>query len=344
MNEKKLQIWIQNRKEKKELYSVNGLFDLIKNGDRGALSRGITLLESTKLKDKKEANKLINLALPYSGNSLRIGITGVPGVGKSSFIESFGNQLVENGKKVAVLAIDPSSEKSLGSILGDKTRMTTLSSNENAFIRPTATNSTLGGVAKNTREAIILCELAGFDFIIIETVGVGQSETTVHSMVDFFLLLMLAGSGDELQGIKRGIMEMADLIVITKADGENVKAAKIAQQTFNNALHLFPKNDNNWIPKTLISSIYNPQNINEIIENLKLFSEKMNQNKFIEQNRKKQELFWFKETLNHFILNDFFSSKEIQEKINILKEKINSGKISSFKAAENLFRFYKKMK
>ena len=204
----------------------NNLIDEIRKGNTYALSETITLLESTKADDQEKAQHIINACIPYSGNAFRIGITGVPGVGKSTFIEEFGSHITELGKKVAVLAIDPSSEKTGGSIMGDKTRMQALSTNENAYIRPSATAGSLGGVARKTRESIILCEACGFDYILVETVGVGQSEIAVHSMTDFFLLLMLAGAGDELQGIKRGIMEMADTILITKADGDNVKTCK----------------------------------------------------------------------------------------------------------------------
>jgi len=225
------------------------LLNKIIKGDVSGLSEGITLLESSRQEDNEKAQELLKLALPHSGRSIRIGITGVPGVGKSTFIESFGIELIKREKRVAVLAIDPSSEKSGGSILGDKTRMVELSTNKNAFIRPSATAGSLGGVARKTRESILLCEAAGYDVILVETVGVGQSEIAVHSMTDFFLLLMLAGAGDELQGIKRGIMEMADSILITKTDGKNIKMANLARTEYKNALHLFPPNDNGWIPQ-----------------------------------------------------------------------------------------------
>lgn len=228
----KLNEWRKKRQARRERMSPKVLFSGIKSGDIVALSEGITLIESQKPVHRNLANELIQLCLPLSGNSIRVGITGVPGVGKSTFIESFGKELVSAGKKVAVLAVDPSSGVSGGSILGDKTRMNDLSTMENVFIRPSAAGETLGGVARKTRETIILCEAAGFDYILVETVGVGQSETVVKSMVDFFLLLMLAGAGDELQGIKKGIMEMADALVITKADGDNVKKAKMAAREY----------------------------------------------------------------------------------------------------------------
>jgi LAO/AO transport system kinase len=251
MDQQHLDHWFQKRRERKENRSVDRMFERLKSGDREALSSSITLLESTLQEDHQFASDLIQKCLPFTGKSMRIGITGVPGVGKSTFIESFGKQLVKSGKKVAILAIDPSSSSSGGSILGDKTRMQDLSVMKEVFIRPSAAGSTLGGVARKTRESIFLCETAGYDVILIETVGVGQSETMVHSMVDFFLLLMLAGAGDELQGIKRGIMEMADALVITKADGGNEKKAEMARREYANAMHLFPPKASEWTPTAL---------------------------------------------------------------------------------------------
>ena len=216
------------------------LAEQILKGNRTALGQGITLLESTLPEHEKEAQELLATCLPYSGKSIRVGVTGVPGVGKSTFIEVFGKLLTSQGKKVAVLAIDPTSEQTQGSILGDKSRMHELAANKNAFIRPSPSSGTLGGVANKTRESIILCEAAGYDVILIETVGVGQSETTVSNLADFFLLLMLAGAGDELQGIKRGIMELADGLIINKADGDNITNAKNAALAYKRSLHLFP--------------------------------------------------------------------------------------------------------
>ena len=244
MDNKHIDSWLESRKNRKKSVLPEILFEGIRTGEITALSAAITLLESTKPEDKKASNLLIQMCLPFAGNSIRVGITGVPGVGKSTFIEAFGMNLIQQGKKLAVLAIDPSSGKSGGSILGDKTRMNELSMAKNAFIRPSPAGNSLGGVARKTRESILLCEAAGFDYILVETVGVGQSETAVHSMVDFFLLLMLAGAGDELQGIKRGIMEMADALVITKADGDNVKRSNLARQEYQNAMHLFPPKKN----------------------------------------------------------------------------------------------------
>jgi len=239
------------KNQRKEL-TVGQYFEGILQGNRTILSRAVTLIESNKPDHQRMAQEIIGRCLPYSGKSVRIGITGVPGAGKSTFIESFGTYLTALGKRLAVLAIDPSSEKTKGSILGDKTRMEELSTDPNAYIRPSPSSGSLGGVARKTRETILLCEAAGFDTILIETVGVGQSETTVHSMVDFFLLLQIAGAGDELQGIKRGIMEMADTIVINKADGDNVLRAKTAATLYRNALHLFPPTLSGWVPKVKI--------------------------------------------------------------------------------------------
>ncbi len=236
----------------------------IREGNITYLSKAISLIESTHTKHQKLAQQIVKLCLAFSGNSIRIGITGVPGVGKSTFIETFGTHLTQQKKKVAVLAVDPSSSVNKGSILGDKTRMEDLVRNPNVYIRPSASGKTLGGVAKKTRETILLCEAAGFDCILIETVGVGQSETAVHSMVDFFLLLKIAGAGDELQGIKRGIIEMADSIVINKADGENVSRAQIAKNAFENALHLYPLSSSGWQPKVLTCSALNDVGVLEV--------------------------------------------------------------------------------
>jgi LAO/AO transport system kinase len=241
-------------KKSRQLLPVTDYVNGILKGDITLLSKAVTLVESASTKHQQLAQEIITLCLPHSGKSIRVGITGVPGVGKSTFIEALGSYITKRGGKLAVLAIDPSSERTRGSILGDKTRMEELSVDKNAYIRPSPSAGSLGGVARKTRETIILCEAAGFDHIFIETVGVGQSETAVHSMTDFFLLLMLAGAGDELQGIKRGIMEMADIIAINKADGNNIEKAQMAKVQYNNAIHLFPKKDSEWDPKVLTCS------------------------------------------------------------------------------------------
>ena len=329
---------ISRKKAHQSQQSEAFLIDEILNGNTYALSETITLLESTKLEDQQKAQQIINACLPHSGNSFRIGITGVPGVGKSTFIESFGNHIITQNKKVAVLAIDPSSEKTGGSIMGDKTRMNTLAVNPNAYIRPSATAGSLGGVARKTRESIILCEACGFDYILVETVGVGQSEIAVHSMTDFFLLLMLAGAGDELQGIKRGIMEMADTILITKADGENIKKANLARLDYKNALHLFPKNDNNWIPKVeTISSLEN-HGIEKVWQILDDFNKHTKANGHFENKRNQQQKYWMHESLKDLVLKQTYANPKFKDLAEQLEQKILNGEISSFNAAEILYK------
>jgi LAO/AO transport system kinase len=341
MNDKKLSDWLQSRKNRKKAGDPKILLDSILQGKNEALSIAITLLESSNPTDKIKAKELIKMCLPYSFKSIRIGITGVPGVGKSSFIEEFGLYLISLGKKVAVLAIDPSSEKSKGSILGDKTRMNELSIHENAFVRPSPAGDSLGGVARKTRESIYLCEAAGYDVILIETVGVGQSETVVHSMVDFFLLLMLSGAGDELQGIKRGIMEMADALVITKADGDNVQKANAARQEYQNAMHLFPPNSNNWIPKALTCSSLEKRSIDKIENTVQEFVKLTKENMSFYKKRQQQDRFWMLESLKEFILADFFENVKMKESIKTLEQEVIQGNISSFDAAEKLYKQFK---
>ena len=323
-------------------------FDLYKGilvGNRTLLSRGITLIESSLQKDRAAAQELIQLCLPHSGKSLRIGITGVPGVGKSTFIETFGLNLISDGKKVAVLAIDPSSTRTKGSILGDKTRMETLSVNQNAFIRPSASKGTLGGVTRATREALILCEAAGYDIIMVETVGVGQSETAVSQLVDFFLLLMLAGGGDELQGIKRGIMEMADLIVINKADGDNITKAKLAATGYRNALHLFPTLSNGWIPDVLTASSIENTGLNNVLEKINEFVTHTKMNSFFDDNRRSQSLNILTETIEENLKSSFYNQKAISELMESYKNQIfnpdNTGEdINPYEIAQLLLAKY----
>lgn len=320
------------------------LFEKIKKGDKSGLSEAITLLESQRASDIEKAQELLKLALPLSGNSIRIGITGVPGVGKSTFIESFGKHLIASGKKVAVLAIDPSSERSGGSILGDKTRMTELSIDPNAYIRPTATSGSLGGVARKTRESILLCEAAGFDVILVETVGVGQSEIAVHSMTDFFLLLMLAGAGDELQGIKRGIMEMADTILITKADGENVKKANAARSEYKSALHLFPPNENGWTPQVETISAIEKKGMDKVWSIISSFSDLTIPSGWLQKKRKKQQEYWMKESLKDQLLKEFHQTPGIEQKIAEVSQQLKNGEITSFQASEIVMQFYRSAK
>jgi LAO/AO transport system kinase len=302
------------------------LFKEILKGNKVALAKGITLLESSLETDILDSQKLITDCVPHSGNSIRIGITGVPGVGKSTFIETFGKILTEKGQKVAVLAIDPTSEKTHGSILGDKSRMNNLSIDKNAFIRPSPSSGSLGGVASKTRDSIILCEAAGFDVILIETVGVGQSETKVSTICDFFLLLMLAGAGDELQGIKRGIIEVADMIVITKADGDNLQKTKNAKQEYQMALHLFPASENRWTPKVSICSAFENTGIKEIWKTICDYNQQMIDNSYKTKNRKKQDIYWLHHTIKEELGNKKYNSLFLEGKLKKLEIQLNEGK------------------
>ncbi|MEP1093839.1 MAG: methylmalonyl Co-A mutase-associated GTPase MeaB [Cyclobacteriaceae bacterium] len=306
--------------------------------DKISLSRAITLVESKHPNDRKLALQLIDRILPHCGGSLKIGISGVPGVGKSTFIEVFGKLITAKGKKVAVLSIDPSSSRTKGSILGDKTRMTELSNDPQAYIRPTAAGSTLGGVASNTREAIMLCEAAGFDVIIVETVGVGQSETVVRDMVDYFLLLMLAGGGDELQGIKRGIMEITDHILINKADGKNADLAKKAREEYRSAIHLFPANESEWVVPVDICSATENTGVSEVWDAIEQFQKQMKASGWLEKNRRSQTLNWFHEQIGYQLRERFYSDQEIKDEIKKKEEMISSQKLSVRKAVDDLFR------
>ena len=330
-----------NIKRKKKL-SVESLVSGILEGNRVILSQAITLIESKAHHDIETANKIIERCLPYSGNSVRIGITGVPGVGKSTFIETFGKYLTSIGKKICVLAVDPSSELSKGSILGDKTRMEELSVDPNAFIRPSPSGLTLGGVARKTRETIILCEAAGFDTILIETVGVGQSETMVKSMVDFFLLLMLSGAGDELQGIKRGIMEMADALIITKADGDNIHKANAAKALYQSALQLFPNNENGWEPPVDTCSVFLKETIENIWKIISDFEKHTKRNGYFLKNRAEQSVKTFYEWMNDMLKENFYSNPIIDNNLNNMITEIRKGKISPFQAGTDLLQRYQK--
>ena len=326
------------KKASQQKYSVAQYVNNITQGNITVLSKAITLIESTLEKDKIIAQQIIEKCLPFSGNSYRIGITGVPGVGKSTFIETFGLNILKENRKLAVLAIDPTSEQSKGSILGDKTRMEELSSHKNAFIRPSPTSGTLGGVAEKTREIIILCEAAGFNTILIETVGVGQSEIEVNSMVDVFILLMLAGAGDELQGIKRGIMEMADILVITKADSNNVQNAKNAKIQYENALHLFPAKKSDWITKVLTASAYKNKGITEIWKTINNFFDTVKQNNYFEQNRKQQIKKWLHEAILNKLKSDFYNNQNRKKTIKKFEEKAVKGLISPFNAVNEIMK------
>ncbi|MGO3156164.1 MAG: methylmalonyl Co-A mutase-associated GTPase MeaB [Mesonia sp.] len=329
---------------RKKKLDTNQLLQDILNGNKTALSRGITLVESKNVKHNQNVNILIEGCLPHANQSVRIGITGVPGVGKSTFIEAFGNYLInEHGKKVAVLAVDPTSSVSHGSILGDKTRMEELVKQENAFIRPTASGDSLGGVAQKTRESIILCEAAGFDTILIETVGVGQSETMVHSMTDFFLLLKLAGAGDELQGIKRGIMEMADAIVINKADGDNKRPAERAKSEFRKALHLYPIKSNDWKPKVMLSSALHQKGISRIWEMIETYVTSTQENKYFFHNRKEQNKFWLLQTINEQLKSNFYNQPEIKIALQQQLLAIENNETTPFEAANYLLKKAKEL-
>ena len=319
--------------------SVEEFVQQIVLGDITFLSRAITLIESTNPKHQLKANKILEGCLPHANNSIRIGITGVPGVGKSTFIESFGKYLTSSlGKKVAVLAVDPSSSINRGSILGDKTRMEQLVIDKKAFIRPSPSGTSLGGVAQKTRESIILCEASGYEIIIIETVGVGQSEVAVHSMVDFFLLLKLAGAGDELQGIKRGIIEMADAIVINKADGDNVKNTKMAKIEFKRALHLYPPKENGWIPKVLAASALENKGIDIIYEMIDEYISNAKQNQFFDKKRNKQNKFWLLETIHQKLKDNFYNHPKIMERLEKEISLLEKGKTTPFNAAKRLLK------
>jgi LAO/AO transport system kinase len=328
------------KKLNRKLLSPEEYFDGIVAGNMTMLSKAITLVESTNPNHHELAQQIIEKCLPHSGKSLRIGITGVPGVGKSTFIEALGKELTSNGHKLAVLAIDPSSSRTKGSILGDKTRMEELSVDENAFIRPSPSAGSLGGVARKTKESIILCEAAGFDVIFVETVGVGQSEVAVHSMVDFFLLLMLAGAGDELQGIKRGIMEMADAIFINKADGDNLQKAKNARVEYQNALHLFPPTDSGWVPQVGTCSAQSRDGISNVWEVIKQYEVHTKLNGFFGQKRRDQLKHLMFETINELLKDGFYNDNPVKSAIPDIESELMDNKISSYIAAQRLIDIY----
>lgn len=322
--------------------TVNDMIQGVLSNNITVVSKVITLIESTKPEHKTLANEVLERCLKKKTNTLRIGITGVPGAGKSTFIERFGQLLTAQGKKVAVLTIDPSSSKTKGSILGDKTRMQELVKNPNAYVRPSPSSSSLGGVARKTRESISVLEAAGYDVIIIETIGVGQSETAVHGMVDFFLLLKLSGAGDELQGIKRGIIEMADSIVINKADGTNVQNAKLAQLEFKRALHMFPPKANGWTPEVLLCSALENTGLDAIWNLISRHDEIMKKSGFFKKNRQVQNEKWLVHYLEQELLSDFYRNPETKKQLPLLKEAVIKGKLSPFSAAEKLLKQLRK--
>lgn len=310
-------------------------------GNVSVLGQAVTLVESTAEAHQALAQEVIEKCLPYTGNSRRIGITGVPGAGKSTSIDVFGLHVLRQGGKLAVLAIDPSSERTKGSILGDKTRMEKLSQHPDAFIRPSPSAGSLGGVARKTRETIMLCEAAGYNNIFVETVGVGQSETAVHSMVDFFLLIQLAGTGDELQGIKRGIMEMADGIVINKADGDNVDRANLAAAQFRNALHLFPPTPSKWVPEVICYSGYYELNIDKVWDMIDRYFEYVKRTGYFQRKRNEQAKYWMLETINERLRHDFYSLPEIRALLEQKELRVLNNEQSSFTAAQDVLdRYY----
>ncbi len=327
---------------KSSLMSIDDYMNGILSGNTTILSQAITLIESSLPKHREMAHEIILRCqnLPEKTKSMRIGITGVPGAGKSTFIEAFGGLLTSQGYKLAVLAIDPSSELTKGSILGDKTRMETLCNDPNAFIRPSPSAGSLGGVARKTRETILLCETAGFNVIFIETVGVGQSETAVHSMSDFFLLLMLSGAGDDLQGIKRGIMEMSDLIAITKADGTNIDKATLAKALYANTLHLFPPTESGWVPTALTCSSVTREGLDDILNKINSYFELIHQNDFYSKRRREQARFWMYESINEALRERFYENKEIEKILPDYEDAVLEGKMDSFAAAFELIDKY----
>ncbi len=331
-------------RRKKTVLSPEAYFEGIRHGDMTILSQAVTLVESNLASDQVIAQKVIEMCLPYSGHSIRVGITGVPGAGKSTFIEALGSDLCNHGKRLAVLAIDPSSERSRGSILGDKTRMNELSIKSNAFIRPSPSAGSLGGVARKTRETIVLCEAAGFDTILIETVGVGQSETAAHSMVDYFLLLQVTGTGDELQGIKRGIMEMADGIAINKCDGSNIERARAARVSFKNALALFPPPQSGWTPGAICCSSIDHSGVMDVWKNIEDYIAFTKKNGYFDRHRTEQAKYWMYETINQALLDGFYKNDDMERQIELAEQQVLNNEISSFIAAHNLLTAYGRLK
>ncbi len=313
----------------------------IRRGNRVVLGQAITLIESTRPEHTELALQIIERCMPYTGRSLRIGVTGAPGVGKSTFIDAFGTYLTRDvGRRVAVLTVDPTSQRTGGSILGDKTRMQRLSTDPMAFIRPSPSGGSLGGVARKTRETVLLCEAAGYDTIIVETVGVGQSESTVRSLVDFFLLLVLAGAGDELQGIKRGVMELADAIAITKADGPNKPRAEQARRIYANALSLFPPTESGWKPTVLTCSAVTGDGIEEIWSTVLRYHEHVSRSSHLEKMRKDQRTSWLRETIEAELTESFYGDPEIRRELAVVERKVREGRLSPFSGARELLELY----
>ncbi|MDR0969579.1 MAG: methylmalonyl Co-A mutase-associated GTPase MeaB [Lentimicrobiaceae bacterium] len=327
---------------RQKLMPLNYYVDGILGGDTVILSKTITLVESTLTTHQALAQEIIAACLPYSGKALRLGITGVPGAGKSTFIESLGMFLCAQGKRIAVLAIDPSSQRSKGSILGDKTRMEQLALQKNAYIRPSASAGTLGGVARKTRESIVLCEAAGFDTIFVETVGVGQSETAVHSMVDFFLLILISGAGDELQGIKRGVMEMADGIIVNKADGDNIDKANRSQAELQSALRLFPLPESGLEPQAMIASALTNFNIESVWQMIYNHVDTIRKNGFLDKKRNRQNVQVLYDSIDETLKTNFYENQLVKTQLPLIEQQISSHKISAYVGASDLMALYLK--
>ena len=338
--------YLKRGRFKRHQLTVGEMVEGILKGDVTILSQAVTLIESVNPEHQQKAQEVIDKCLPHSGNSIRVGISGVPGAGKSTSIDEFGiHVLKEKGGRLAVLAIDPSSERTKGSILGDKTRMEKLALHPDSFIRPSPSAGSLGGVARKTRETIILCEAAGFDKIFVETVGVGQSETACHSMVDFFLLIQLAGTGDELQGIKRGIMEISDGIVINKCDGDNVDRCHMAATNFRNALHFFPKPDSGWLPKVLCYSGFYGYGIKEVWDMIYEYIAFVKDNGYFEYRRNEQAKYWMYESINEHLRMNFYNNPLIQQQLTEAERVVLDGQKTSFVAAQELLdKYYAQLK
>ncbi|KHF38375.1 methylmalonyl Co-A mutase-associated GTPase MeaB [Halalkalibacter okhensis] len=312
----------------------------VKKNNRAILARAITLIESNAKRHFSIAQDVLTTLIPVTGKSIRLGVTGVPGAGKSTFIEAIGTMLCDKGHRVAVLAVDPSSSLSRGSILGDKTRMELLSKHPNAFVRPSPAGGTLGGVARKTRETILLCEAAGYDIIIVETVGVGQSEITVRSMVDCFLVLMLTGAGDELQGMKKGMMELIDLLIIHKADGSNVQKAEQAKVDLSRILHMLPETTKGWEPKVQTVSSQTGRGIEECWNAVEMFIQFVKESNQFAERRKAQAMNWFYSLLEEQLLSNFYENTKVKSELSLVSEAVENGQISPTKAAVELLNKY----
>lgn len=324
------------RQTRRRTLSMEDYVKGIEQGDRVILSRAVTLIESNSKKHFKMAQDVLQAVLPRTGNALRIGITGVPGAGKSTFIEAFGNMLCNQGYKVAVLAVDPTSQVTKGSILGDKTRMETLTKHPNAYVRPSPAGGTLGGVARKSRETLLLCEAAGYDIILVETVGVGQSEVTVRSMVDFFMLVVLTGAGDELQGIKKGVMELADAIVINKADGDNMKRAQVARGDYERMLHYIRPATEGWRTRAYTCSSIAGTGLPELWDVMQNFVNTTKESGVFQRRRKQQTLDWVHAMIDEHLHNLFFKNNVIMGRLDDVEEAVNEGKMSPSQAVDEL--------